>query len=209
MEARARQLAAGYGEAAALEIFSLTTDKAKRGLLGGHGFAPRRTVYRLGIDLPEGAAAAPPPPGIALRGFRAGHDDQTMHRVMTEAFADHYRQSNEPFEAWRTRQLGHPDFDAALWFLAWQGDEPVGGVIAYDFHDVGWVRGLGVRRPWRRQGVGAALLTAAFAALAHRGQRRAELGVDVEGATSPLRLYEAVGMRVVHAVELFEKPLRP
>ena len=128
---------------------------------------------------------------------------------MTEAFADHYRQSNEPFEAWRTRQLGHPDFDAALWFLAWQGDEPVGGVIAYDFHDVGWVRGLGVRRPWRRHGVGAALLTAAFAALAHKGQRRAELGVDAEGATSPLRLYEAVGMRVVHAVELFEKPLHP
>ena len=52
-----------------------------------------------------------------------------------------------------------------------------------------------------------ALLTRAFAALAGEGQRRVELGVDAEGETRPLHLYESVGMRVAHAYELFEKRL--
>ena len=40
---------------------------------------------------------------------------------MNEAFADHFRQSEEPFEAWRARLLGHADFDPDLWWLAWDG----------------------------------------------------------------------------------------
>jgi mycothiol synthase len=208
VERRARELAAAaaYGDAAALEIYTLAANRVKRDLLVRHGFAPRRSVYRLRVDL-DAAAPAAPPPGIAIRGFRRGGDDKAMRDAMSEAFKDHYRQSNESFEAWRTRLIGRPDFDADLWLLAWDGDQPVGGVIAYDFHDLGWVQGLGVRRAWRRRGVGNALLTAAFAACLAKGQPRVELSVDAEGETRPLSLYERAGMRLVHSYELLEKRL--
>lgn len=207
-ERRATELAhaRGYGEPS-LDVFCITANRAKRELLLRHGFALTRTMYRMGADLDEGVTPSPPPDGIVVRPFRPGDDDRVMHRTMTDAFGDYFRQSEEPFAAWRERLLGRPDFDAGLWFLAWDGDEPAGALIAYDYGQVGWIKGLGVRRPWRRGGVGGALLTHAFVELARRGQTRAELVVDAEGATRPLRLYEAVGMRMTSSYELYAKSL--
>ena len=64
-----------------------------------------------------------------------------------------------------------------------------------------------MRRPWRRRGLGAALLAHAFAAFKARGQLRVDLGVDAEGATRPVRLYERAGMRASTAYELFARRL--
>jgi ribosomal protein S18 acetylase RimI-like enzyme len=64
-----------------------------------------------------------------------------------------------------------------------------------------------VRRPWRRRGLGGALLAHAFAAFARRGQTRVDLGVDAEGETMPLRLYERAGMQSASAYELYAKRL--
>jgi ribosomal protein S18 acetylase RimI-like enzyme len=128
---------------------------------------------------------------------------------MHDAFADHFRRSDEPFSAWRTRLLGHPSFSPDLWWLAWDtaSGEAAGAVIAYDYGDLGWIQGLGVRAPWRRRGLGSALLAHALAAFARRGRLRVDLGVDAEGATRPLRLYERGGMRASAAYELFTKRL--
>jgi mycothiol synthase len=209
VERRARELAtaAAYTATTALQIFALAANRAKRDMLAQHGFTPRRVVHRMRIDLPEVPEQTPVPAGIDIRPFREGIDERPMHDTMSEAFQNHSRQSNESFEAWKTRLLGHPNFVADLWWLAWDGDEPVGGLIAYDHGDLGWVKELGVRRPWRNRGLGAAMLSNAFVAFAQRDQRRIELGVDAEGETRPLRVYEKVGMQVAHACELFEKHL--
>ena len=131
-----------------------------------------------------------------------------MFETMNDAFEDHFRQSDEPFEAWKTRLLGHPDFARALVAgVGRRAGEAAGGVIAYDHGDLGWVQGLGVRRPWRRRGLGAALLAHALRRVRRAGTARVDLGVDAEGATRPLRLYERVGMQVIAAYELFEKRL--
>jgi mycothiol synthase len=207
-ERRGRELAAARQyEAPLLDIFCIAVDHAKRDLLLRHGYALSRTVYRMAVDLSHGVVARPVPAGISIRPFRLDVDERVMRDAMNEAFADHFRQSAEPFDAWRARLLGHPDFDPDLWFLAWDGGEAAGALIAYDHGDLGWVKGLGVRRAWRRQGLGGALLTHAFAALAARGQLHVELGVDVEGATQPLRLYERAGMHVTFAYELYRKSL--
>ena len=134
-------------------------------------------------------------------------DERVMHDTMSEAFEDHLGHSEEPFDAWKARLLGHADFDPDLWFLAWDGDAAAGALIAYDHGDLGWVKGLGVRRPWRRRGLGGAMLTHAFAALAARGRLHVELGVDAEGETQPLRTYERSGMHVTFTYELYAKPL--
>ena len=158
-------------------------------------------------DLAGGAPAVAAPEGLEIRPFRLEADERTMHDTMTEAFEDHFRQSDEPFEAWKTRLLGHASFDPDLWWLAWDGDEAAGGLIAYDHGDLGWIQGLGVRRPWRRRGLGAALLAQALAAFAARGQLRVDLGVDAEGETRPLRLYERAGMQASSAYELYARRL--
>ena len=207
-ERRARQLASGRGYAApALDVFCDSTNAVKRELLQGRGFTLRLTVIRMAIDLEADLREPGPPAGVELREFRAGDDDRAMYAAMTEAFADHYRQSDEPYEAWRARLLGRGAFDPGSWALAWAGSEPVGGLIAYDKGDLGWIQGLGVRRAWRRSGIGGALLAHAFAALARRGQLRVELAVDAEGETRALGVYERSGMHIVQAYELYEKRL--
>ena len=151
--------------------------------------------------------ATPVPEGLEIRTFRLEADERTMFATMHDAFADHFRRSDEPFEAWKSRLLGHPNFTPELWWLAWDGDEAVGAVIAYDHGDLGWIQGLGVRRPWRRRGLGAALLAHALAAFADRGQQRVDLAVDAEGESRPLRLYERAGMQASSAYELYSRRL--
>ena len=207
-ERRSREVAADRKyDVATLDIFCIGVDRAKRDLLLQHGYELSRTVYRMAADLSDGVAALPVPEGIVIRPFRLDVDERLMRDTMNEAFADHFRQSEEPFDAWKARLLGHADFDPDLWFLAWDGGEAVGALIAYDHGDHGWVKGLGVRRPWRRRGLGGAMLAHAFGALAARGQLRVELGVDAAGETQPLRTYERAGMHVTFIHELYAKPL--
>ena len=207
-ERRGRELAAARGyETPILDIFCIGVNRAKRELLLRRGYALSRTVYRMSADLSGGVVTLPVPEGIVIRRFRLDADERVMYEAMNEAFEDHFRQSKEPLDAWKARLLGHVDFDPDLWFLAWDGDEAAGALIAYDHGDLGWVKGLGVRRPWRRRGLGGAMLTHAFAALAAGGQVRVELGVDAEGETQPLRTYERAGMHVTFTYELYSEPL--
>ncbi len=60
---------------------------------------------------------------------------------------------------------------------------------------MGFVDDLGVRRPWRKNGLGLALLHHSFGAFYQRGIRHVELSVDTESLTGATRLYERAGMR--------------
>ncbi|MFN8538009.1 MAG: GNAT family N-acetyltransferase [Thermomicrobiales bacterium] len=63
--------------------------------------------------------------------------------------------------------------DPALWFLAWDGDEVAGVALNYvaPATGIGWVDHLGVRRLWRRTGLGMALLRHSFASFRARRPR--------------------------------------
>jgi ribosomal protein S18 acetylase RimI-like enzyme len=76
-----------------------------------------------------------------------------------------------------------------------------------DRWSVAWVAILGVRRDWRRHGLGEALLRQAFHDLAERGRRRIVLGVDAENTTGATRLYTRVGMAVAYQEDIYEKPV--
>ena len=75
--------------------------------------------------------------------------------------------------------------------------------------ECGWVNELGVRRDWRKRGVGYALLKQAFAAFYADGRKRAGLGVDSQNLTGALRLYERAGMHVARQFDQYEKEMRP
>ena len=74
--------------------------------------------------------------------------------------------------------------------------------------NAGYVGTLGVRRPWRKQGLGEALLLHSFAAFRERGWARGTLGVDAASPTGATRLYERAGMRVYRDTAFFERPVR-
>jgi mycothiol synthase len=73
----------------------------------------------------------------------------------------------------------------------------------------GWVHELGVRRPWRRKGLGLALLHHAFGEFYRRTIQNVYLEVDAQSLTGATRLYERAGMHVERQSTVYEKELRP
>jgi ribosomal protein S18 acetylase RimI-like enzyme len=150
--------------------------------------------------------------GIVVRGFRP-EEAGRLYEAHVEAFADHWGEGKETFEDFRHHHMDAPDFDAELWFVAWEGDELAGyvGALERSREDPsrGYIPLLGVRRPYRRRGLGEALLRTAFAALYARGRQGVELHVDADSLTGATRLYERVGMSAHPRFASWEKELRP
>ena len=97
--------------------------------------------------------------------------------------------------------------DPALTFIAFESDE-VAGVAVNRYRDIAWVGQLAVRRPWRKRGLGLALLLQAFNEFYQRGDRAVGLGVDAQSLTGATRLYEKAGMRVTRQYDTYEKVIR-
>jgi len=91
--------------------------------------------------------------------------------------------------------------------------QPAGMTLNYavteDDPEMGWVHTVGVRRPWRRRGLGLALLQTAFCALYKCGKTRAGPGVDADSLTGATRLYERAGMYIERSYLGYELELRP
>lgn len=158
----------------------------------------------LGPDLPEPAW----PEGIALRTFRPG-DEEAVYATQNEGFADMWAYVPTPYDEWLHHLRDVPDFDPDLWFLAHEEEELVAVALCRPAKpgepDLGWIRVLAVRPPWRRRGIALALLRHAFRELARRGRLRVGLGVDGESTTGALELYGRAEMRVARRFDVLEK----
>src|SRR5215213_7312551 len=156
------------------------------------------------------APPAPPvwPEGLRVDAFDPGSDDRAFHAAHQEAFADHWEYTPRPFEAWRKGNIESEKFDPALWCVLRDGDEIAAGTInVADLYGGGWVAALFTRRPWRRRGIGGALLADAFGRFWERGERNVGLGVDAEGDLGAFQLYEHAGMKPVLGWVMYEKEL--
>jgi mycothiol synthase len=192
-------------------------DKLSQDLLQDTGFTLIRHGLRMVIELNEHPPEAKWPDGISMRTFQAG-DERAMLHAVRDAFKDHWGYVEHPFEVeyeqWLHYMQNSPDFDPNLCFLAMDGDEIAGISIcepkAHDDEEMGWVGILGVRRPWRRMGLGLALLHHSFGEFFQRGKRKAGLGVDAKSLTGATRLYTKAGMHPdpKHEYSIFEKELR-
>ena len=108
----------------------------------------------------------------------------------------------------RQTHLGSERFDPSLWCVVRAGDEIAAGTICTgDTFGGGWVHALFTRRPWRRQGVGAALLGDSFGRFWERGEHSVGLGVDAANDTGAFRLYERAGMAPALGWVVYEKDL--
>jgi mycothiol synthase len=180
----------------------------------GYGYI--RSSYRMLIEL-DGPVPEPVwPEGLNLRTYNSETDAEAVYRAVNESFRDHFGFVEEPFEEGFKRfkhfMTDYEGFDPTLWFLAMDGEEIAGISLcrpkSYDDPDLGWVGTLGVRRNWRKRGIGLALLRHSFNELYRRGKHKVGLGVDAENLTGALRLYENAGMHVHNAFDLYEKELR-
>lgn len=190
-------------------IRAFTTGANLRGqrLLEQSGYRVIRHFWQMKITL----AGTPPAPiwpaGIAVRTLAPGEDLQPIHQVVDQAFRDHWEPEPIIFEEWEQRWKERAGFDPSLWFLALDGQEIAGVALCRYRVGVAWVGQLAVRRPWRKRGLGLALLQHAFGEFYQRGEREVGLGVDAENLTGATRLYEKAGMRVFKQYDTYEKTL--
>jgi len=201
-EARARESGANR-----MRSVSFARDAGGCALLEARGFREIRRFYGMEVELDASLPAAQWPPGIHVERFRR-EDARAFFDALEEAFADEWGRRSMSFEEWLRLRVDSPDADHSMWFLAWDGDE-VAAVIRNDGdrQDAGWVGALGVRRAWRRRGLGLALLLHTFAEFRRRGKERVGLGVDSENPTGATRLYERAGMHVALEDVIFERAL--
>jgi GNAT superfamily N-acetyltransferase len=201
-EARAREL----GTATLLNaILAADTDAAR--LLEAHGYRDARRFYRMAIDLDEQPPEPQWPEGLEPRPFEREHA-RAFFASSQEAFADEWNHVPEPFERFEERRLAGPQFEPALWTAVWDQEEIAATLIAdRERFGAGWIGSIGVRRLWRRQGLGLALLRRAFGQFWELGERRVQLGVDAQNPTGATRLYERAGMHVVWEAVVYKKEL--
>jgi ribosomal protein S18 acetylase RimI-like enzyme len=200
-----------------VECSNVATHEAGAHLLSDLGYQHVRSGYEMKI-----AMSSPPPPptwpdGITIRSMVAAQEEAAVFRALEECFQDHWGHVEKPFDEsfaqWLHFIRNVPDYDPTFVFLAVAGDEIAGVALCFpkdnEYPDMAWVQSLGVRRPWRRQGLALALLHHLFGASYRRGITKVGLGVDTESLTGATRLYEKAGMQIYRQWDTYEKELRP
>lgn len=181
------------------------------------GYRSVRRLDRMLIDLNRQPEAWDEISGVTLRLANGRPEIEPILFALWESFEDHWGHVQEPFENYRDRFLAWaekgPDAERMLWLAAAEGGEVTAGALCTagmpEDDQLGWVNLLGVRRQWRKRGLGKALLLNAFHEFYRLGLLRAGLVVDADSLTGAARLYEAAGLRTVRTSLVFEKELRP
>ena len=166
--------------------------------LGQAGFELTSTFEKMECRLEEPPAVPPVIAGLDIRPFVVGRDEAAVYHADEEAFLDERGHTPRTVEQWSRRLGRHAEhFDPSVWLVAWDGDEVAGAALGEVVMPDGWIHHLGVRRPWRRRGVGAALTLAALGTFYRLGIQTVHLNVDAESLTNAHRLYRRLGFQVV------------
>jgi mycothiol synthase len=199
---------AARGGAGRIQHDVLERDAAARTLLASLGYGAVRVLRELRIRLDAPPPAPEWPDGLRVVAFDPERDASAFHAADQKAFEDHWDSTPRDFEWWSKVHFESERFDPTLWCVVRAGDAIAAGTICTgDTYGGGWVHSLFTRRPWRKQGVGAALLADAFGRFWARGERSVGLGVDTASDTGAFRLYERAGMAPVLGWVVYEKDL--
>ncbi len=218
-EARLREIHAALepvsrpGAGAFFQAFILGKSTGACRLLEGAGYTAARHFYFMQRPGLEELPPATLPEGLEFRPVRPEHLP-AVWETKEEAFRDHWGyapKTRADYEAWEQ----DPNNDLGLWVAAWEGERIAGitlnSIYPEDNARYGFLRGMintvGVRRDYRKRGLGRALLVESMRLLRARGMTEAALGVDTGSETGALRLYESVGFRVLERDVVYRKGL--
>lgn len=199
-----------------VQTFLFAEDKPAHELFEDFGFKLIRHSFIMHREIQDAPPDAVWPSGIRLRPFDQDLHAEAVYRADEEAFSDHFGHVEQPFETGFAKFkhfISEDDFDPSLWFVAMDGNEIAGFSLCRKNEQenlpMGWIGSLGVKRPWRKRGLGMALLLQSFGEFYRRGYKKVGLGVDASNLTGALRLYERAGMYVAQQYDRYEKELRP
>jgi mycothiol synthase len=183
-------------------------DQASHDLHKNLGYAPIRYHWRMEIKLDSAPPAPVFPEGIELRPFKQDEHSTILWQAQNEAWRDHWGSRDVTFDEWTYSRINDPEYNPDLWAIAWEGNEIAGFSLNRYRMGIGWIRTLGVRRPWRKKGLGLALLQYSFGEFYKRGATTIGLGVDASNPTGATRLYQRAGMYIASEFLTYEKELR-
>jgi len=205
-EERAAQLAAGSTVPQQLMNQLPFTNEAARALVEARGYTFSRLYQRMKIVLSEAPQEARFPEGLTARPFQTGKDETALYTAYDESFRDSWGYAPVPFAEWIDQQKGER-YDPSLWSIVWDGDQPAAFWMGKLQEDGLFIDLLGVRRPWRKQGIGLAMLHHAFQTAWERGERTIMLNVDSHSLTNAQELYARAGMHPSFQIALYRKEL--
>jgi mycothiol synthase len=201
-----RLLAWGEERARELGRDALTVDVhdknlSKEALVRAAGYEETRRDFRMTRDV-DGTLPEPAPGDHVVRFTR--NLDEAVRQAHCEAFADHPGAVAPDPQRWAQSHTGMRAFRPDVSWLALDHDEVAGYLLTYFWEADAAANGvreafigqLGVRRPWRRRGLGGLLLATALRSYADSGYERAVLTVDTANPTGALRVYERAGFDV-------------
>jgi mycothiol synthase len=174
------------------------------------GFAFLKRHARMTLPLAGFSPAPPEPPaGITVRPVRPDDDAEMrrFHATIEEAFRDSDHRATS-YETWREQLAAETSVAYDEWFVGFVDGEWAGVLQSSDVgvaDNGGWVKALATLRPYRRRGVGGALLRTAFAAHAAKGRKETGLGVDLANPTEAARLYRSVGMQPLYEANIYQR----
>jgi ribosomal protein S18 acetylase RimI-like enzyme len=185
-----------------LRQFAYGANDGARAHLREAGYEPVQHYFRLRADL----ATVPPAPAAPLRTFTAA-DEEAVHALIQDAFAEIEGHTRQPLETWRAKTIGKEGHDPSLWLLLEDEEGLAGAALGERWEEgIGYVAELAVAARARGRGHGRTLLLALFEAFRDAGLTHAELSVHGRNRGA-LRLYESAGMQPTWQAERWEKAL--
>ncbi|HKI55143.1 MAG TPA: GNAT family N-acetyltransferase [Anaerolineales bacterium] len=178
-------------------------------LLKDNDYSPIRYFWRMETKLQQAPPTVIFPDSIEVRPFIKDEHAVAVWRADNEAFRDHWGSHYQTYEEWSHRKFSNPNFDPSLWMVAWDKEQIAGFSQNRYRKGIGWIGTIGVRRPWRKKGLGLALLQHSFVEFYRRGMMTIGLGVDASNLTGATRLYQKAGMKIASEYVIYEKELRP
>lgn len=197
----------GSADLAGLSAWHYEREAGARALMRKSGYRPVRSMRQLHVLLPlPTPPLRRPPAGLELQPFQPERTE-AVWRAFVQTSGDDL---SPPFVddsmacAWIEQAMWRLDF----WQVAWSGTKVVGlalprlarGGVAYLEH-------LGVRRDWRRRGVGTWLVAWSAAAVSAAGATRLVLDVNQGNTTGAEHLYEQLGFRQLDTIAVWRRAL--
>ncbi|MFJ5762326.1 GNAT family N-acetyltransferase [Neobacillus sp. NPDC093182] len=206
VEERAHVLAKGKDGGQKLMNQISFTNSAARNLVEARGYQFSRLYERMKIQLEEQPGQNHLPEGMTLRPFQPDQDEETLFSLYDETFRDTWGYTKKDFSTWISQKKGD-GYDPSLWFLVWKDAKPAGFLMSRMQEDGLFIDLLGVKREYRKDGIGKALLLHTFGMAYQQNQKTILLYVDSDSLTNANRLYQQVGMTPHSQTAVYMKEL--
>lgn len=152
-------------------------------------------VLRMSADLRLPLGPPDWPRGIVVSDWQP-ESAREVHQLLVQAYSQGGG-SVADFDTWEPAFTGDPEFEPSLCLLAWAGSDLAGVALGWSSD---FLKDLCVAEPYRRQGLGEALVRGLMVLYANRGASTLTLKIEADNPSGAFRLYRRCGFQVVERI---------